>query len=175
MRRIGIGNLLPWAAIACFVCLGCNKPASQPEVAGDADAASHEEHDHDHDAHHDHDDEGHDHGEADHDHPQTYAEAVEKVEGLETEMREALANGDTEKADDALHEIGHVLEHVAELSKDASLSADEQDEVKKDVAELFDHFGVLDEKIHGEEEFTYDEYSEKIHAAIERLHQRAAK
>jgi chromosome segregation ATPase len=85
-------------------------------------------------------------------------------------MREALEKGEKDKADDALHEIGHVLEHVDELAEKASLSEAQRDDVKKDVEELLDHFSAIDEKIHGDEQVAHDELSEKIHAAIERLH-----
>ncbi len=165
MRNMALGRLLPPAAIAFVLCLGCNASTPQPEKAA-GDAASHDDHDH----------EGHDHEQGEHaDHPKTYAEAVAKVEALETEMREALAKGETKKADLALHEVGHVLEDVAQLAKEASFSTAQQLDVKKDVDELFEHFGTIDDRIHGDLEVSYDEFAEKIHAAVERLHERVEK
>ncbi len=89
---------------------------------------------------------------------------------LRDTIRDSLAAGDKDKADEALHDLGHVLEQIPELAK--SHSSDASEAVKQDVDDLFNLFGKLDEQIHAHAEVTYDEYSEKIDAAIERLHER---
>jgi hypothetical protein len=176
-------NRLPLliAGLALTLFVGAQFLGCQPADKSKSTDAAHEEHshehgDHDH-AHGDHDHahdnhEGHGHGE--HGEPsKTYAEAVAKVEASRNAIRDGLAAGEKSKADGQLHELGHVLERIPELAKD--FTAEQQAEVKKDVEELMDEFGKLDEQIHGEKEVTYDEFSAKIDAAIERLHERVAK
>lgn len=169
---------LSFAGLALVAFLGC-----QPAGKDKATDASHEEHSHEHGDHdHAHDDHehahgdhaGHDHGHGEHGEPsKTYAEAVAKVEATRNAIRDGLAAGEKSKADGQLHELGHVLERIPELAKD--FTEEQRAEVKKDVEELMDEFGKLDEQIHGEKEVTYDAFSTKIDAAIERLHGRVAK
>ncbi len=160
-------SILPLGVLALVLCLGCNQ--SPPEEK--APEAAHE--DHDHAGHEDHD---HAHGEHAHDEhgeeSKTYAEAVGKVEAARDKIRVGLAAGEKDKADDELHALGHVLERIPVLAKEATLSAEDQEAVKKDVEELFDLFGRLDEQIHGNLDITYDAFAEKIAAAVTRLHER---
>jgi hypothetical protein len=169
---------LSFAGLALVGFLGC-----QPAGNDKATDAAHEEHSHehgDHDhaygehAHGDHAGHGHDHGHGEHGEPaKTYGEAVAKVEAARNAIRDDLAAGEKSKADGHLHELGHVLEGIPELAKE--FTEDQRAEVKKDVEELMDEFGKLDEQIHGEKEVTYDAFSAKIDAAVERLHGRVAK
>jgi hypothetical protein len=99
---------------------------------------------------------------------------VEKLEALRTTVSDSLKAKDTNKADDAVHEVGHVLEDIPELAKEAVDEAQHAD-LKKDVEELFDHFEKLDDEIHSGKEVSYDAVGEKIDAAIERLHARIKK
>jgi hypothetical protein len=165
---------LSLAALALVSFLGCQPAVKESEKAADA-AHDHEHGEHAHEGHdHAHDHEGHDHGHGEHGEPsKTYAEAVAKVEAARDAIRDGLAAGEKSKADGQLHELGHVLEGIPGLAKD--LTEAEQADVQKDVNELMDEFGKLDEQIHGEKEVTYDAFSEKIDAAIERLHSRVAK
>ena len=166
---------LSLGVLAFVFCLGCN----QSPTAEKAPEAAHEDHDHEHahdHAHEGHDHEGHDHAHDEHaEESKTYAEAVEKVEAARDTIRDSLAAGEKDKADTALHALGHVLEAVPELAKKSTLSAEDQEAVKKDVEELFDLFGKLDEQIHGNLEITYDTFGEKIDAAVTRLHERIEK
>ena len=159
------------AALALIVLMGCQPTAQKTEEAAHDDHG----HEHAHEGHdHAHDHEGHDHAHGEHGEPsKTYAEAVEKVEAARNAIRDGLAAGEKNKADGQLHELGHTLEAIPGLAKE--LTEAEQADVKKDVEELMDEFGKLDEQIHGEKEVTYDAFSEKIDAAIERLHSRVAK
>jgi len=168
----------PIGALAFALCLGCNSDQpSEPTAEHSHDDHAHEagEHAHDH-AGHNH--AGHEHGDHEHgahgDTSKTYAEAVEKVEAARDAIRDSLAAGEKDKADAALHEVGHVLERIPELAKE-SLPEAEQADVKKDVEEIFDLFGKLDEQIHGGAEITYDTFADKIDAVVERLHVRTEK
>ncbi len=169
-----------------YLC-GCNPSAPEsrrgaPEAVeehdhdhDDHDHDDHNEHDHDehdHDEHdhdeHDHDEHDHDQDDADHatDHPETYAEAVALVAKLQLQIKEALATGDIKVADVPLHEIGHVLEAIPLLADKQSLSEADEEAVKKAVDTLFDAFGQIDEKVHGDGEPSYTPYAEKIESAI---------
>ncbi len=90
-------------------------------------------------------------------------------------LRDSLKAGDRDKGDEAVHEIGHVLDNIEHLAEHAELSAEQKADVKKDVEELFGHFDKIDQAFHGDkdQEVPYDEHAEAIDAAIERLHSHA--
>ncbi len=168
-------SIVSLGVLAFVLSLGCNHspPAEQaPEAAhGDSEHGDHE-HGHDH-AHEGHDHEGHDHAHGEHGGAsKTYAEAVEKVVAARDTIRDNLAAGEKDKADAALHELGHVLERIPALIKESTLSDEEKEAAKKDIDELFEQFDKLDEQIHGDLEITYDAFAEKIDAAVSRLHER---
>ncbi len=175
MRCFAQSRLLAFAALAGAVCLGCAEKKAA-EIVNDGHGHSHAGHEHEHG--HEHGEHGHEHGEKGHAHEddsKTLHEAVEKIEGLRTTMSEGFAKGEKDKADVAVHEVGHVLERVEHLVKESTLTDEQKAEAKKDVDELFDHFGKIDERIHADKDVAYDEFSAKIDAAIERLHQLAPK
>lgn len=151
---------------------GCNPsaPESRRDVSEAVDEHGHDEHDHDahdHDAH-DHDEHDHDQDAADdaNDHPETYAEAIALVVKLQLQIKETLAAGDIEAADIPLHAIAHVLEELPVLAHKQSLSEADEEAVKKAVDALFDAFGQIDEKVHGDGKPAYAPYAEKIESAI---------
>ena len=165
---------LSLGVLAFVFCVGCNQsPPAEPSTEAAHDDLEHGEH-----SHEGHEHEGHDHAHGEHAHGEhgeaakTYAEAVEKVEAARDTIRDSLAAGDKDKADGALHALGHVLERIPELAKEAALSAEHQEAAKKDADELFDLFGKLDEQIHGDLEITYATFAEKIDAAVTRLYER---
>jgi hypothetical protein len=57
------------------------------------------------------------------------------------------------------------------LAEAASLSAEQQEDVKKTAEELFGHFEKIDEAFHAGNDtpVPYDEHAEAIKAAIEKL------
>lgn len=161
MLRVGF-RMLVCLVIACAVgSLGCGKstPTAEKSTAPAHDDHAHEGHDHKH--------EGHD------DHPHTYAEAVEKIKQLRNAVRDHLAAKETGKADEAVHEVGHVLEDLPKLAE--AHTAEDQAEVKKAGEELLDLFGKIDEQLHADKEPNYDEVSAKIDAAVEKLHEKLPK
>ncbi len=60
----------------------------------------------------------------------------------------------------------HVLEAIPTLADKQSLSEADEEAVKKAVDTLFDAFGQIDEKVHGDGEPSYTPYAEKIESAI---------
>jgi hypothetical protein len=170
MNRIACKYVLPLLGIACFAVAGCS--ASNPPAAPSASAPAKDDHDHDHDPmagkHSDH---KHDHGagHAAEDEPASYADAVQKVDALCGATKDAFAAKDMEKADIPVHKLGHVLEDIPELAAKESLSAEDQEAIKKAVEELFDCFGKIDDKLHGNEGKSYDEVAARIDAALQTL------
>lgn len=158
---------LPLGALLLAFMTGCNTASKEPTTAD----ATHEDHDHEHGEHAHDEHAGHEHGEHDHAEIKDFHQAVEMIETARDTIRDKLAAGEKEHADEALHALGHTLEHVNELTSD--FSDDVRSEIKKDVDELLDLFGQVDEQIHAGKEVTYDAVSEKIDAAVERLHNRA--
>jgi hypothetical protein len=170
-RCLAQSRVLAFAALAGALCLGCAEKKSA-EIVGDGHDHSHDGHDLAHGEH------GHEHGDKEHAHEDDYKtlyEAVGKLQALRTTMSEGFAKGEKDKADVAVHEVGHVLERVEELVKESTLTDEQKAEAKKDIDELFDHFGQIDERIHADKDVAYDEFSTKIDAAIERLHERTPK
>jgi len=161
-------RFLPLGALLLAFVTGCNTSSKEP-----APEAAHADHDHGHEhGEHAHDEHaGHEHGEHDHAEIKSFHEAVELIESARDTIRDKLAAGETDKADEALHALGHTLEHVGELTGD--YTDDVRSEIKKDVEDLLDLFGNVDEQIHAKQDVTYDAWSEKIDAIVERLHNRA--
>ncbi len=91
-----------------------------------------------------------DHGHADHDHdePTSFADGVAKLKSLGEDLAEKLANHAGEAADDAVHDIGHLLEVVREHATKAGLT----DAATKALDELEECFGKVDEAFHSAEE-----------------------
>lgn len=146
---------------------GCSQPAATPPKGGSASTAPKQgpaEHDHDHE-HGDHD---HDHGKADaadkgeeamedkdeaheHAHPKTLAEGIEAFEKLLASVKEHVDAGTKDAADDAVHEIGHVLESLQGLVATSALAQEGKQAAGKALDELFDCFDSLDQAFHAEE------------------------
>lgn len=102
-------------------------------------------------------------------HAETYAEAVEDLDALRSQISEASAAGDIEKAHDPLHDIGHSLEHVVELANKQGLGADAVAEISAAVEKLLDAFGKVDAKLHDEPGAEYSEVEADVDAAFATL------
>lgn len=162
-----------------LVVTGCAPAAKQPAAA--AKPAAKDDHDHDHDhadtkkqdgkaaAKQDADDHG------DHKHPETLAEGVAEIEKLVGTVKEHLKADAKEKADDAVHLIGHLLEDVEKLVPAAKLSTEAEAAAKKAVEDLYACFDKLDTALHAEAgkgdsaAEVHTQVAEKIEAAIKQL------
>ena len=101
-----------------------------------------------------------------------FREGIEKLTSMRDTMRDAFAAKDIDKAHGPLHEVGHLLEALPglfekEVADEASRAA-----VRKEVDELFDQFGKVDAKLHGEKGADYADVSRQIDEALERLRAR---
>jgi hypothetical protein len=165
MRVLGPVCFLPATIVAFVLCVGCNAPKADSTKT---EETAHDDHEH---KDHDHEHKDHEHAEGEHHHAETYAEAVTELETLNATLRDSLQAGERDKGDVAVHEFGHVLDELPKLAESASLSAEQQADVKKTVEELFGHFEKIDEAFHADKDtpVPYDEHADAINAAIEKL------
>jgi len=173
---------------ACLIAvsmLGCSSPgpggassASAPSGSNTSHAPGHDHSDpkaktdkghdgdsHKHEHHGKHDDEDHSHEEA----PATLAAAVDRLDDLHANIVKAFAAKDEKKADTLIHDAGHVLEHIPDLAKKASLSASDQAAIKKDVDSLFANFEKVDDKLHGRAGSSYQDVSGQVAVTLKSL------
>jgi ElaB/YqjD/DUF883 family membrane-anchored ribosome-binding protein len=92
----------------------------------------------------------HDHGTHDHDHdePESLADGVEKLGSLTRDLAEKLADNAGEAADDAVHEIGHLLEELRDWAQKEGFEGDAATAATKAIDELEECFGKVDEAFH---------------------------
>ncbi|MFM8892625.1 MAG: hypothetical protein ACKOTB_13565 [Planctomycetia bacterium] len=130
--------ILPILCLVGLVLGGCS-PAAPPAKPVAARGAA----DHDHVDKHDEKDP------ADHKHPETRAAGVAEIESLWTSVRESLAKGKRDAADDTVHAAGHVLEDLEGLT--AAVKSESREAAQAVVAEIFACFNTLDTALHGDE------------------------
>ena len=98
-----VGRFCPVFVLASSLLIfGCNQPGPAGPPASQANHGA------------DHDDDQDHAGE--HEHHESYAEAVKELDGLRLAARDAMANNNLEAADEAVHEIGHILEELPALA-----------------------------------------------------------
>jgi len=165
--------------IACLVSAGLAAGCSPAAPPPTPPATAHARHDHDHDDHDDHDehddhdhDHDHDHGKDDHDEPETVAAGIAELEKLCADVKTHLAAGLHDKADGAVHMVGHLLEDIGELvSKEKPAAAAE---AKQALDAVFDCFDRFDTALHAADEearrkLDYAEHAPAIEAAVAKL------
>jgi hypothetical protein len=182
MTKITFLALLSLALVAA--------PGCQPSSPTDSDAATatgSSDHDHDHEGH---DHEGHDHDGHDHDvidadaaglttdalvhldepaAPKSFAAAVDKLTKMKATIAGGFADDDIDSIHHELHEIGTLLEQTESLAKASDLNEEQKKQALAAVDSLFDAFGSVDAKLHGENGAEYSEVSGDIDDAIKVL------
>ena len=118
------------------------------------DDHGHDEHEHDDHAHddHGHDDHGHDdHGHG-HELPATVEAAIKQLKKVTNQVRAALKDGETGKADSLVHSIGHLIEDLNEKIASADVEQKVKDAATAASEKIFDAYGELDSVLHGAKE-----------------------
>lgn len=110
-------------------------------------------------------------GEAAHSHAETYPEAVAELDGMRSAIETAFAANDTSAADGPIHEVGHVLEGLVGMAKEAELGDEAVTAIEGAVEKLFDSFTAVDDKIHGREGKDYSDVKAEVDAAFDVLRQ----
>ena len=123
------------------------------------DDHGHDEHEHDDHGHddHGHDDHAHDdHGHDDHGHghelPATVEAAIKQLKKVTNQVRAALKDGETGKADSLVHSIGHLIEDLNEKIASADVEQKVKDAATAASEKIFDAYGELDSVLHGDKE-----------------------
>jgi hypothetical protein len=167
--------------LAAVATLGCgsseNGPAVTPTNApaatqehGEHDGHEHANNGHGHEGHGHGDHEGHDHSHADAGSPPAdFASAVAELQSLYETIRDAFQSGDQDKADNALHQVGHLLEALPELAGEAGLGEQELAQAKSASSAMFEEYGNIDEAIHSGKEPDYEAVAEKLDTAMAEL------
>jgi len=136
-------------------------PAHDDHGHDDHGHDEHEHDDHEHDDHehddHGHDDHGHDdHGHDDHGHghelPATVEAAIKQLKKVTNQVRAALKDGETGKADSLVHSIGHLIEDLNEKIASADVEQKVKDAATAASEKIFDAYGELDSVLHGAKE-----------------------
>lgn len=113
------------------------------------DDHGHDEHEHDE---HEHDDHGHDdHGHG-HELPATVEAAIKQLKKVTNQVRAALKDGETGKADSLVHSIGHLIEDLNEKIASADVEQKVKDAATAASEKIFDAYGELDSVLHGAKE-----------------------
>ncbi len=168
--RFSFGGMFVLMLAAYLPILGCDAKPAPPPAGGGTATEDHDhadaDHDHDHDQAQGHADHDHEHAEVDHAHPETYAAAVTELDKLCAAIEAASAKDELSKADDEVHEIGHLLEDVGALAGKEPLGDDAKAKIGAAIEELMDAFEQVDAKIHGGEGKAYSAVADKINAAM---------
>lgn len=141
MVRLPVPSAPSLLACACLVwtATGCGPAASTPRPAQQAGSEKgHDDHDH-----------GHGHG--DHKHPETLAAGLKELEDIATAVKTHLDAGAREKADKAVHLVGHLVEDLRGLLPKEKLSAEAQAAAGKALDDIFDAFDTVDIALHAAE------------------------
>ena len=197
MSKISFLALLSLAMIAFTGCQPSSAPdeaatTQTSDSHDDHDHDSHEGHDHaghDHEGH-GHDHEGHDHAVHGHetvdaaaaglstdalvhlekaDAPKTLADATKKLTSMQSTIAGGFADDDVDSIHNELHDIGTLLEQTEVLAKESDLGEEKKKQALAAIDTLFDAFGSVDAKLHGEEGADFDEVSSDIEDAIKVL------
>lgn len=135
-----VARLLPLAAVACLIASGCS--SSAPPAAPAAATPS---------AEHDHSEHGHDHDEHEHDHPESFAAGIAQLQATVAAVKDHLAVGATDAADDSVHALGHLIEDVQGLLSKEKLGEEAKATAAKALDDLFECFDTLDTALHAPE------------------------
>ena len=143
-----------------FLVIGCDQVQDQgQDTTAQVKSSAHDDHGHDDHGHddHGHDDHGHDdHGHDDHGHghelPATVEAAIAQLKKVTNQVRTALNDGETGKADSLVHSIGHLIEDLNEKIASADIEQKVKDAATAASEKIFDVYGELDNVLHGAKE-----------------------
>ena len=152
------------ASLAVIIsgCTGANQPAGSSQAG----------HDHEHEHEHGHD---HEHGEG-HNHAHgasaemTWSGGIGALMDAQGKLHAAFEKKDDKAADNAVHEIAHVLESLPALAKqETGWDEVKQAAVQGALEKLLDLYGALDEHLHGGQGSTYEQIAEPLQEPLKVL------
>lgn len=126
-------RLAALVACICLTAAGCS--SSSPPAATTPAAHGHADH-------------GHDHGGHEHDHPESFAAGVAQLQATVAAVKDHLAVGASDAADEAVHALGHLIDDVRALAAHEQLGSEATATATQALDDLFDCFDKLDTAIH---------------------------
>ncbi len=104
-----------------------------------------------------------------HEVPGTLAEAITSIKKQGSEIMDAFKAGQPDDVHHQLHQIGHLIEALPELGKQAALSEAEIKRVEEATEKLTNAFGALDESLHGKQTKSLDDVELEVQWAMNLL------
>lgn len=92
-----------------------------------------------------------------------------RLKQLNDEITQAAARDDLESAHDQLHETGTILESLESLCESPAMAPEQKSRASRAIETLFESFGEVDARLHGQEGKLYSEVSESIDDALGKL------
>ncbi|CAK9078664.1 Uncharacterized protein YeaC [Durusdinium trenchii] len=101
--------------------------------------------------------------------------AVDSIQTINVEIRDAIQSGNIDEAHELLHEMEHLVDELPDVAADTDLTEQDWKEIQKASEQLSEAFGKLDESFHVEDsdpQAVYDGVAESIDSAVEQISQR---
>lgn len=106
--------------------------------------------------------------------PESLAAGVEQLTSLRDTVAAGFAADDVDSIHDQLHSVGNLLECIESLAESSELSDDQKKAAGQAIESLFDAYGGVDAKLHGQEGNDYADVKEEINAAVDTLNELTA-
>ncbi len=143
-------TLIAGCLVGLSLSVGCDKPDAK---SGSSSTAA-----------------GHDHSHEDAAEPKSLSEALEQLEKLRVAIKDAFDKNDPEAADDPLHDVVHLLDHLPELVGKLTLDDATKDEAGKAIAAVNSAFEGLHDGMHGGTNGKkYNDVAESLEGALKTL------
>ncbi len=113
---------------------------------------------------------GHDHSHSEASEPKSLSEALEQLEKLRVAIKDAFDKNDPEAADDPLHDVVHLLDHLPELVGKLTLDDATKAEAGKAIDAVNKAFEGLHDGMHGGTNGKkYSDVAESLEGALKSL------
>jgi hypothetical protein len=101
--------------------------------------------------------------------PTTLADGVDALEKYHETIKTAFGSDSPGEAHDALHGVGHLLEHLRGLIESSDLPQAARESLESSRIEMNDAFLKIDESIHHGGDGDYDAVSEQLQNALDHI------
>lgn len=162
-------------AIASMTSLAGCRPAETPPPPATGIVS---DHDHDHDGH-DHDHAGHDHeGSINVDELPTitaapplesFKQGVEQLIVVRDVIAKGFADDNIDSIHDQLHDVAGLLGQLEDMIPTTEMPAEAKQQMMQAIETLFEAYGEIDAKLHGDTGKEYSDVSAEINSAIDTL------
>jgi hypothetical protein len=105
-------------------------------------------------------------GELGEDMPANFAVAVADLKEHYQQIKQAFEQGDDGKADEPLHRVGHLLEHLPELARKAELPSDDLEAIEAAAEKMFEAYATVHEPVHNNQPADYAAVADSLDEAM---------